>query len=126
MTLLYHLFDLRYVYLGKTTKGNRWKIGIAKDTDQRWRDIDRQIPGSKERPVFHARCLFAGRIERALHRRYDRYRVRERGWGREWFRLPLLSRIRVVCVISMYSFASVATITTGFVLFMCELCEMFG
>lgn len=108
MTILYHLFDFRYIYLGKTTAGNHYKIGIARDVNQRWRDIDREITGSKERPIFRARCLFAGQIERALHRKYDRFKVREKGWGREWFRLSFRARCWVIITISAYSIATTA------------------
>lgn len=108
MNLLQRAFDLRQVYLGKTTKDkSRFKIGISVNLDKRWKDIDKAIPGSHERPIFSAPCLFSRKIEKSLHKRYQRYRVKQKGWGREWFQLPLLSRWYVIFIICFYSAASV-------------------
>lgn len=111
MNLLYLLFDYRHVYLGKTTRSRqRWKIGIAKRVGQRWDQIDKAIRGSSEEPVFWARCLFAGRLEKSLHRKYKRYKVKDEGWGREWFNLPILSRWAVIGYIILYSYVSSAVL----------------
>lgn len=102
--LLYRLLDYRNVYLGMSSKPGRYKIGIARKVEDRWQDIDKKIQGSREKCVFHARCFFAGRLERFLLRRYKGRAVRQKGWGREWRRLNLVQRVYVIGVIACNSF----------------------
>ena len=91
---------MRYLYIGKTNaKGYRTaiKIGISKDTDKRWNDIDRSVSNSVEWPIFSGRVLFAQKLETLLHRKYARYRVEFKGSGKtEWFKMPVLIRAKVI------------------------------
>lgn len=81
--------DLRYLYLGRSSKG-RVKIGIARNVRQRWADIDRSTPGSRERPTFAVKIFYARRVEQFLHRLFWLWRVRHTGSGKtEWFQFPL-------------------------------------
>ena len=105
--ILYNIFDFRSVYLGKTTtSSSRFKIGISTDVDRRWGEIDKKIKGSKEVCIFSAQCVFAGLIEKGLHQKYAKKRVKANGWGREWFTLPIMSRWYVIFIISFYSVVS--------------------
>lgn len=80
--------DFRYLYLGRSSRG-LVKIGIARDVKARWNDIDKSTPGSRERPTFAVRILFAYAVEQMLHRLFWLFRRKHNGSGKtEWFRFP--------------------------------------
>lgn len=115
MEILYLILDFREVYLGMSSVRGRYKIGIAKNVKHRWKDIDRKIEGSKEKPVFHARCFFAGRVERYLLNRYKNRAVKEKGWGREWRRINIFQRMYVMAVIGLNSLIGMFVFLTGMI-----------
>jgi hypothetical protein len=113
---------MRQIYIGKTTatKYRRAiKIGISKDTDGRWDDIDRSVDGSREWPIFSGKVLSARKCEKWLHGRYSEYRVDFKGSGKtEWFRMPLYYRIECIFIAATMIIISWFTIIAfGFVLF---------
>lgn len=93
---------MRYLYIGKTDAPkyrHAIKIGISKDTDGRWNDIDRSVEGSREWPIFSGRVLNTKKAEKWLHKRYDRYRIKFKGSGKtEWFKMPLYYRIECIFI----------------------------
>ena len=108
--MLSRLLDYRFLYIGVTSR-RRWlvwpyafKIGIAKNVGQRWRDIDRSIPRSKERPIFFARLFFAGRVEQHLLNTFARKKARFHGSGRsEWRKLNIFDLLYCFTVIMFHS-----------------------
>lgn len=112
---------MRQIYIGKTNaKGFRTaiKIGISKDSNKRWKDIDRSVSGSVEWPIFSGRVLFAQKLETLLHRKYARYRVKFKGSGKtEWFRMPVLVRAKVI-----FEVAAMIIVSQFFVLISVVLC----
>lgn len=98
------MLDLRYIYVGRTTRNRKLvKIGIAKDVQHRWTDIDRSIPGSTEYPVAYFRVLNARSLETALHRKYKLNRRKYKGSGAtEWFALGFFSRLWLYLIIAAH------------------------
>jgi hypothetical protein len=98
------LLDTRYLYLGKTTADrNLVKIGIAKDVDTRWQQIDRSVSGSEERCILCFPVANAAWLETQLHRKYAHRRKTFKGSGKtEWFDLPLLARIWLVLTVAAH------------------------
>lgn len=60
--------------------GNRYKIGLAKDVERRWRQLRTGDPSITIEHVI--RCPRASALEAALHRRYRYQRIEL-----EWFHL---------------------------------------
>jgi len=98
------MLDLRYIYIGRTTGDRRLvKIGIAKNVQHRWTDIDRSIPGSTEYPVAYFKVLNAQKLETALHRKYRLKQRRYKGSGAtEWFALGFFSRLWLYLIIAAH------------------------
>lgn len=112
---------MRYLYIGKTNaKGYRTaiKIGISKDSNKRWKDIDRSVSNSIEWPIFSGRVFFAQKLETSLHRKYSQYRVEFKGSGKtEWFKMPVLLRAKVI-----FEVAAMIIISQMFVILISVLC----
>lgn len=93
---------MKYLYIGKTDAPkyrHAIKIGISKDTDGRWDDIDRSVDGSREWPIFSGKVLSARKCEKWMHKRYDRFRINFKGSGKtEWFKMPLYYRIECIFI----------------------------
>jgi hypothetical protein len=89
------MLDVRYIYLGRTTANSRLvKIGITKDVEARWQNIDRSVQGSKEYPIASFRVLNAAWLETQLKRKYARRRKPFKGSGKsEWFSLGVFARM---------------------------------
>ena len=78
--------DYRYIYvLGNTRYLFRYKIGIARNMENRTKNIDNSLKG-KTFEIFAVRVLYAQRIEQILHGIYSPLSARMYGSGRtEWF-----------------------------------------
>ena len=98
------MLDLRYIYIGRTTGNRRLvKIGIAKNVQHRWTDIDRSIKGSTEYPVAYFRVMNASGLETALHRKYSTNKKEYKGSGRtEWFALGFFARVWLYVTIAAH------------------------
>lgn len=98
------MLDIRYIYIGKTTADKRLvKIGIATDVHARWRDIDKSIAKSKEKPIAYFKVLNASKLEVRLHRRFKSKRVDFKGSGKtEWFALSLLERLSLYFITAIH------------------------
>ena len=79
-------FDRRYIYvLGSTRHPFRYKIGIAKNVDNRRQNIREDLKGGVYE-VFKVKVFFARRIEGLLHAFYTPLSARMHGTGKtEWF-----------------------------------------
>ena len=80
-------FDRRYIYvLGSTNHFFRYKIGIAKNVDNRRQNIRADLKGEVYE-IFKVKVFFAERIETVLHWIYRPLNARTmKGTGRtEWF-----------------------------------------
>ncbi len=82
--------DYRYIYvLGNTRYLFRYKIGIARNIDNRTRSINNSLKGSTYE-IFSVKVFFAQRIEQLLHGLYSPLSARMHGSGKtEWFWLTL-------------------------------------
>ena len=79
--LLYALFGYRFIYLGMSTRNpGRLKIGIARNVNERWKSIDRSMPG-KQFPVFGLPSFSALWLEGHLHRVMRRFNRPVKGDG---------------------------------------------
>ncbi len=78
--------DYRYIYvLGNTRYLFRYKIGIARDVEQRKTGIERSMRGDIY-DIFYIKLFFAMRIEQFLHTIYSPIHARMQGSGKtEWF-----------------------------------------
>jgi len=66
--VLVSLFDLRYVYLIKSSSG-RIKVGISNYVPRRLDRIDKSTPNSREYLIGSALCLGATKVEHRLQRK---------------------------------------------------------
>ena len=82
--------DYRYIYiLGNTRYLFRYKIGIARNIENRTRSINSSLKGSTYE-IFSVKVFFAQRIEQFLHGVYSPLNARMHGSGKtEWFWLTL-------------------------------------
>lgn len=82
--------DYRYIYvLGNTRYLFRYKIGIARNLENRKRGINNSLKGSTYE-IFSVKVFFAQAIEQFLHRLYSPLNARMYGSGKtEWFWLTL-------------------------------------
>lgn len=87
-----------YVYIMRKDKKNlfslerQYKVGISKETDRRLREVDKAVKGSSVSLVAAYWVIWPKKIEKQLHKDFERSRNRlkraERGAGRtEWFKL---------------------------------------
>ena len=85
------MLDYRFVYILK--KGFRYKIGIAKDTQKRVKNI-RKTSGANNIKVYaQVRTPFAMRLEQWLHSVYKHKQRDFKGSGKtEWFDLNFTDR----------------------------------
>jgi hypothetical protein len=109
------MIDTRYIYIGRTTRNRSLvKIGIAKNVQHRWTDIDRSIPGSTEYPVAYFRVLNAQKLETALHRKYKLNQRRYKGSGAtEWFALGFFARLWLYVIIAAHGMLMALLIVAG-------------
>ena len=82
--------DYRYIYvLGNTRYLFRYKIGIARNIENRTRGINNSLKGNTYE-IFSVRVFFAQRIEQMLHGIYSPLSATMHGSGKtEWFWLTL-------------------------------------
>ena len=78
--------DYRYIYvLGNTRYWFRYKIGIARNLENRTRGIENSMKGDIYE-IFSLKVLFAQKIEKSLHAFYNPLNATMRGSGKtEWF-----------------------------------------
>jgi hypothetical protein len=79
-------FDYRYIYiLGSTHYPFRYKIGIAKSTENRQDQINKTLRGSVYE-IFRVKVFYARKMEHLLHLIYSPLHAKMSGSGRtEWF-----------------------------------------
>lgn len=66
--VLFSLFGYRFIYIGISTRNpGRLKIGIARNVQSRWKEIDRSMRG-KQLPIFGLPSFHALWLEGHLHR----------------------------------------------------------
>jgi T5orf172 domain len=82
--------DYRYIYiLGNTRYLFRYKIGIARNVENRKRGIDSTLNGTTYE-IFSVKVFYAQRIEQFLHSVYRPLHARMYGSGHtEWFWMVL-------------------------------------
>jgi hypothetical protein len=85
-TRFFTKLDYRYIYvLGNTRYIGRYKIGIAKNVENRTRGIESSLKGTTYE-IFAARFFFSRRIEHFMHGLYRPLNARMSGSGKtEWF-----------------------------------------
>ena len=107
--------DYRYIYiLGNTRYLFRYKIGIAKNIDNRTRSINSSLKGSTYE-IFSVKVFFAQRIEQFLHGVYSPLSARMYGSGKtEWFWLTLpISPMILLTLIFVLQWILIPTLIVG-------------
>jgi hypothetical protein len=94
--------DYRYIYiLGSTHYPFRYKIGIAKSTENRQDQINKTLRGSVYE-IFRVKVFFAHKMEQLLHTIYSPLHAKMYGSGRtEWFWMvfPITPSILLVVIL---------------------------
>ena len=107
--------DYRYIYiLGNTRYLFRYKIGIARNIDNRTRSINSSLKGSTYE-IFSVKVFFAQRIEQFLHGVYSPLSARMHGSGKtEWFWLTLpVSPMILLTLIFVLQWILIPTLIVG-------------
>lgn len=65
------------------------KIGISRNAWQRSRQVSKKVPGLAL-PIWAVPMPNAEGLERQLHGFFKRFNLKAKGFGREWFFLPVL------------------------------------
>ena len=107
--------DYRYIYiLGNTRYLFRYKIGIARNIDNRTRTINSSLKGSTYE-IFSVKIFFAQRIEQFLHGVYSPLSARMHGSGKtEWFWLTLpISPMILLTLIFVLQWILIPTLIVG-------------
>lgn len=107
--------DYRYIYiLGNTRYLFRYKIGIARNIDNRTRSINSSLKGSTYE-IFSVKVFFAQRIEQFLHGVYSPLSARMHGSGKtEWFWLTLpISPMILLTLIFVLQWILIPTLIVG-------------
>ena len=107
--------DYRYIYiLGNTRYLFRYKIGIARNIDNRTRSINNSLKGSTYE-IFSVKVFFAQRIEQFLHGVYSPLSARMHGSGKtEWFWLTLpVSPMILLTLIFILQWILIPTMIVG-------------
>ena len=107
--------DYRYIYiLGNTRYLFRYKIGIARNIENRTRSINSSLKGSTYE-IFSVKVFFAQRIEQFLHGVYSPLSARMHGSGKtEWFWLTLpVSPMILLTIIFILQWILIPTLIVG-------------
>ena len=107
--------DYRYIYiLGNTRYLFRYKIGIARNIENRTRSINSSLKGSTYE-IFSVKVFFAQRIEQFLHGVYSPLSARMYGSGKtEWFWLTLpVSPMILLTLIFVLQWILIPTMIVG-------------
>ena len=107
--------DYRYIYiLGNTRYLFRYKIGIARNIENRTRSINSSLKGSTYE-IFSVKVFFAQRIEQFLHSVYSPLSARMHGSGKtEWFWLTLpVSPMILLTLIFILQWILIPTLIVG-------------
>lgn len=107
--------DYRYIYiLGNTRYLFRYKIGIARNIENRTRSINSSLKGSTYE-IFSVKVFFAQRIEQFLHGVYSPLSARMHGSGKtEWFWLTLpVSPMILLTLIFILQWILIPTLIVG-------------
>ena len=107
--------DYRYIYiLGNTRYLFRYKIGIARNIENRTRSINSSLKGSTYE-IFSVKVFFAQRIEQFLHGVYSPLSARMHGSGKtEWFWLTLpVSPMILLTLIFILQWILIPTMIVG-------------
>ena len=107
--------DYRYIYiLGNTRYLFRYKIGIARNIENRTRSINSSLKGSTYE-IFSVKVFFAQRIEQFLHGVYSPLSARMHGSGKtEWFWLTLpISPMILLTLIFVLQWILIPTLIVG-------------
>ena len=107
--------DYRYIYiLGNTRYLFRYKIGIARNIENRTRSINSSLKGSTYE-IFSVKVFFAQRIEQFLHGVYSPLSARMHGSGKtEWFWLTLpVSPMILLTLIFVLQWILIPTMIVG-------------
>lgn len=107
--------DYRYIYiLGNTRYLFRYKIGIARNIENRTRSINNSLKGSTYE-IFSVKVFFAKRIEQFLHGVYSPLSARMHGSGKtEWFWLTLpVSPMILLTLIFILQWILIPTLIVG-------------
>ena len=107
--------DYRYIYiLGNTRYLFRYKIGIARNIENRTRSINSSLKGSTYE-IFSVKVFFAQRIEQFLHGIYSPLSARMHGSGKtEWFWLTLpVSPMILLTLIFILQWILIPTLIVG-------------
>ena len=107
--------DYRYIYiLGNTRYLFRYKIGIARNIENRTRSINNSLKGSTYE-IFSVKVFFAQRIEQFLHGVYSPLSARMHGSGKtEWFWLTLpVSPMILLTLIFILQWILIPTMIVG-------------
>ncbi len=107
--------DYRYIYiLGNTRYLFRYKIGIARNIENRTRSINSSLKGSTYE-IFSVKVFFAQRIEQFLHGVYSPLSARMHGSGKsEWFWLTLpVSPMILLTLIFVLQWILIPTLIVG-------------
>lgn len=111
----YRTLDYRYIYiLGNTRYIFRYKIGIARNLDNRTRSINNSVSGNTYE-IFSVKVFFAQRIEQFLHGIYSPLSANMQGSGKtEWFWLTLpVSPLLLLTLIFMIQWISIPLLIVG-------------
>ena len=107
--------DYSYIYiLGNTRYLFRYKIGIARNIENRTRSINSSLKGSTYE-IFSVKVFFAQRIEQFLHGVYSPLSARMHGSGKtEWFWLTLpVSPMILLTLIFVLQWILIPTLIVG-------------
>lgn len=107
--------DYRYIYiLGNTRYLFRYKIGIARNIENRTRSINSSLKGSTYE-IYSVKVFFAQRIEQFLHGVYSPLSARMHGSGKtEWFWLTLpVSPMILLTLIFILQWILIPTLIVG-------------
>lgn len=117
---LYVWFDYRSVYLGKTTENkNITKIGIARSTKDRWKQINDSITDGRQYPIFAVKVFFAEKTETKLHQKYRHKHTPYKGsGGTEWYKLTPTEEAQVKVELFVLSLVSWVKIIVGLFIFL--------
>lgn len=107
--------DYRYIYvLGNTRYLFRYKIGIARNLENRTRGINNSLKGNTYE-IFSVKVFFAQRIEQMLHSLYSPLNASMHGSGKtEWFWLTLpVSPVLLLSIIFILQWILIPTLIVG-------------
>lgn len=103
------MLDIRYIYLLKIRRSNRYKIGISRAPNERLSSIQRSIPKKTITIVRHARVCLARDLEHYLHTKYEEKHspLKNVGAGAgktEWFTLTYWDVLKIRLIFLFHNF----------------------